>query len=155
MTDDNDSDIFTTLRGVECFAGLTDGEIRGLAGHVTRRRVGAGEVVVREDERDTSVFVLAAGRLTIRMQFRDAETPVVGAIEPGDLFGEMALLTGKPRSATVTADAPSEVLEIAADGIQALIKKRPDVREQIRRIISDRQAANLKTVMVLANDQSG
>jgi len=151
----DDIDAFGVLRAVECFAGLTDGEVSALAGQVTRRRFEAGDVIIREDDRDTSMFVLAAGRLTIRMVFRDTESPQVGIIEPGDLFGEMALLTGKPRSATVTADAPSEVLEIAAEGIQALIKKRPDVQQQIRRIVTDRQAENLKTVMVLANEQSG
>ncbi len=153
MADDNDA--FGVLRAVGCFAGLTDEEVGGLAEHATRRSVAAGDVIIREDDADTAMFVLADGRLTIRMAFRDAETPVVATIEPGDLFGEMALLSGKPRSATVTADVASEVIEIDAAGIQALIKKRPDVQQQIRSMVAERQAENLKTVMILANDRSG
>jgi len=149
------SDIFVTLRNVDCFAGLTDEEIGSLESHVTSRAIDAGEVIIREDDRDTSMFVLAEGRLTIRMSFRGDEEPQVASIEPGDLFGEMALLTGKPRSATVSAEAPSKVIEIDAAGIQSLIRNRPDVQQQIRQMIADRQAENLKTVMGLANDQTG
>ena len=143
------------LRQPVCFAGLKDDELATVEGHLTRHELAAGDVIIREDDRDTAMYVLADGRLTIRMSFRGTDAPQVASIRPGDLFGEMALLTGQPRSATVSAEVPSKVVEIAAEGIQALIRNRPDVRDQIRRIIADRQAENLKTVMGLANERSG
>ena len=80
------------------------------------RRVGEGEVVLREGDGGTSFYVVASGRLAVSKRDERGEAVVLAQLGEGDFFGEMALLSGAPRAATVVAEEPCELLEFRADG---------------------------------------
>lgn len=79
-------------------------------GWFERVRFTPGEVVVREGERDERAYILMAGRCEVFREGRDGEQRVLRAIGPGEVFGEVALLTGAPRTASVRALTAAEAL---------------------------------------------
>jgi CRP-like cAMP-binding protein len=83
-----------------------------------------GEVIVREGESGASMFLVLAGKVAITVGPDQREVAVTQA---GGYFGEMSLLTGDPRTATVTARGNCTVLEITADAFRAYVQRHPEV----------------------------
>ncbi|MGB8931702.1 MAG: cyclic nucleotide-binding domain-containing protein, partial [Anaeromyxobacteraceae bacterium] len=125
--------IFSDL-GRDAFMALMQGMVL--------HRVGQGEPVLREGESGDSFFVVASGRFTVSKRDEAGETILLARLGEGDFFGEMALLSGAPRAATVTADAPSEVLEFRPDVLVALAGRHPQLAQSIRRFYRQRLLAN-------------
>ena len=86
------------LRNVPLFSGLDDRELGQIAGGMQERRVAAGDDVVRQGAGGAGFFVIEEGEAEVTV---DGERR--GTLGPGDYFGEIALLTGSERTATVTA----------------------------------------------------
>jgi CRP-like cAMP-binding protein len=86
------------LRRVPLFADLDDDELARVAGVFKERRFPAGETVIKQDSGAAAFFVIDAGEAEV---FVDGESKRV--LEPGDYFGEMALIDAGTRTATVTA----------------------------------------------------
>lgn len=129
--------LFSDL-GREAFLALTEGM-------VLHRRP-AGEPVLREGETGTSLYVVASGRFAVSKRDAAGEPVVLAHLGEGDFFGEMALLSGAPRAATVTAEGPGEVLELPAALLQAVAGKHPHVADSLRRFYRQRLLANAMAV---------
>ncbi|OFW08711.1 MAG: hypothetical protein A3H96_08590 [Acidobacteria bacterium RIFCSPLOWO2_02_FULL_67_36] len=126
------------LMGIDLFAGLTDDERRELAAGTPTRKYGDGETIVREQEPGQSMFVLCSGRAAVVV---GPDCREVATIESGGYFGEMSLLTGEPRSATVLAKGDAVVLELDADQFRRLGARDPRRVEQIGVAAVTRRAA--------------
>ena len=122
------------------FTNLRPDEIKLLANHLEIHEVAAGESVIRQNETDTSMFVLAEGLLEILIDDQSVGHPVkVAEIGPGSFFGEMSLLADEPRSATVRAVTDSLVCEIARDSLSKLLAERREIAETLGRAVVKRQ----------------
>jgi small-conductance mechanosensitive channel/CRP-like cAMP-binding protein len=88
----------------------------------------AGEVVVRQGDQGGSLFVIRRGDLAVMLAGADGR---VAHLHSGDVFGEMSLLTGEPRSATVAAENDCELLEIDADGFRRLVLTNPTMLDRV------------------------
>ncbi len=86
------------LKKVPLFAGLNDRELEQIATSMRERRVAAGEVVLEQGAGGAGFFVVDEGEADVTV-----DGSPVGMVGPGDYFGEIALLTGSDRTATVTA----------------------------------------------------
>ena len=86
------------LKKVPLFAGLDDRELGEIAASMQERRVGAGETVLEQGAAGAGFFVIEEGEAEVTVNGEPR-----GTIGPGDYFGEIALLTGSDRTATVTA----------------------------------------------------
>src|SRR5205085_4699503 len=93
------------LRGLLPFARMDNDEFEVLAPLLTRRTFAKGEFVFREGDPGTDLYVIAMGTASVRREEGKRSTRLVTFGE-GTLFGEMALLDAKPRSASVQADGP-------------------------------------------------
>ena len=103
------------LASLPIFAGLPPARIEAAARQVAERPVEAGEVVIREGDPADRFYVIRDGRFRVTQDAgADAEPRELRTLGPGDVFGELGLLTGAPRSATVTAIEPGTLL--ALDG---------------------------------------
>jgi small-conductance mechanosensitive channel/CRP-like cAMP-binding protein len=122
------SDREEVLRGVDLFMSLDDEQRRAIAASTRTRVYGDGEMVVREGEPGHSMFIVSSGRAAVVLE-RDKQ--VVATIDKGGYFGEMSLLTGDPRTATVVAQGDAVVLEIDADLFRKLAVESPDAIERI------------------------
>ena len=87
-----------TLKKVPLFADLNDKELAEIAGSMRERRFSAGDTVTQEGAAGVGFFVIEAGEADITVDGQPK-----GTIGPGDYFGEVALLTGSDRTATITA----------------------------------------------------
>jgi small-conductance mechanosensitive channel/CRP-like cAMP-binding protein len=121
-----------SLRSVEVLAALSEEQLRKLAREDAERLYAAGEPVIRQGDRGSSMFVVLSGRVEVTAR-REPGTPAVRLAElgPGEYFGEMTLLTGAARVATVTAVEQTRLLEVCRDTFRGVIATRPDLVERL------------------------
>lgn len=116
------------VAGVDLFAKLEEDQRRAIAQRAAMRTFGNGEAIVRGGDPGHSMFVVCEGRVAIVLADGGRE---VAAIEKGGYFGEMSLLTGEPRNATVLARGDTTVLEIDAESFRALAASDPEAMEAV------------------------
>jgi len=116
------------LAGVDLFSRLSDEQRRHIAAASTIRLYGHGEAIVRQNAPGQSMFIVCSGSASVVLEPDRRE---VAVIEKGGYFGEMSLLTGDPRSASVVARGDTAVLELDADLFRALGVADPQAVEQI------------------------
>ena len=102
----------TVLRTVPLFAGFADEQLRTLSGVVTRRSVPRGAVVIVEGDPTDSLYIVISGRMRVLMSDADGKEVILAILGPGEFFGEMGLIDDNPRSATVVAVEPCELIVI-------------------------------------------
>jgi CRP-like cAMP-binding protein len=109
------------LRRVPFFEDLTPEDLERICAIGERRTFQPGESIVSKDEEGLDLFVMMSGSASV-------ETGgAVHTLGPGQFFGEMALLANRPRSATVTASEPVEVMTIRAMYFKPFLVKNPSV----------------------------
>ena len=114
------------LANVALFAGCNQKELAKVASLVDEVDLAAGTVIARQGRPGREFFVIAEGRVTVEMP--DGATVPLG---PGSFFGEMALLDGGPRVATVTAASPVVVLVVERRAFASLLREVPSVAEKM------------------------
>lgn len=142
------------LERVEILArSLEPAELADLAGRMVRRTFARGEAVVRQGEPGRSMFVLAEGLAEVQVRAKDGEPDRrLARIDPGQCIGEMSLLTGGPRSATVRALTDVVAFEISKDHLEALLDARPELAGTLSWMVAERR---LQTVQALAEPVPG
>jgi small-conductance mechanosensitive channel/CRP-like cAMP-binding protein len=127
------------LSAVDIFAPLSVEETERLAAASASHVFAPGEMVIRAGDQGSSMFVVHHGR--VQVQVTEGGKPrVVAVLSEGDFFGEMALLTGEPRTASVVALGETEVLEIGHAAMKPLFDTNPDLAESISYTIAERRA---------------
>ncbi len=116
------------------FSGLSPAALELLAQHSHQLRFAPGEAVVRKDDASRALYVIAAGQVTV-----EVGGVTVGSLEAGNVFGEIAFLTGKPRTATVRAAAALDAVEIDSDALRALLADHPELATQLAERMARRQ----------------
>jgi CRP-like cAMP-binding protein len=128
------------LEHVALFTVLDEAEMAALAARMRSHLCPAGQVIVEQGESGASMYIVAEGLLYVYIPQADAgESIKVSEISPGQFFGEMALLTGEPRSATVKAETDALVYEITKEDMELLLDKRPEIAEQLTQMIAQRR----------------
>jgi small-conductance mechanosensitive channel/CRP-like cAMP-binding protein len=122
---------------VEILAGLTGDQRAALARAARTLLFAAGETIVAEGDAGASMFVLLRGEASVRLALTDGE---VARLREGAVFGEMSLLTGDARSATVVAERDCELLEIGADAFRNVVLNDPAIVERIAAAVAKRRA---------------
>ena len=116
---------------------LSRDELRGVARDVDRTRFTHGETLMQQNDQGESFYVLVAGQVHGRITNSETDRPIEFDLHPGALFGEMSMLTGLPRSATMTAATDCELLEFDRRAFAHLLS----LREEIPHVLSDLAAA--------------
>jgi CRP-like cAMP-binding protein len=109
-----------------------------------------GELVVREHEPGDSFYVIVQGSAEV-MLGPDGTARVVGRLTPPDVFGEMSLLMGEPRTATVRAATDMVVLVVDRDAFKQIITADPAILDPLSEIAARRQAEQQEHRRVLAS----
>ena len=123
------------------FAGLPDEALADIYRTMRPRQFAAGEVLFRAGDDGDSLFVIESGLLLVTLGPAEGQAPSAATIDRlrrGDVVGEMALLTGEPRSATVIAAVPTAVWELDRTGFAAIIARHPEVLLNLNRVLSHR-----------------
>lgn len=111
------------------FEGFSEEELLAVIRRLQLLSCEPGDVVLSEGEEGESLFVLAAGTVQVHVRNRAGRNVFVCTLDEGAFFGEIAALSGKPRSATVTAATACELLELDRDALDAIVAVHPRVRE--------------------------
>jgi CRP-like cAMP-binding protein len=98
---------------------------------------GAEEVIVQQGEAGCSMFIVVAGEAMVTLEPSHQE---VARLRPGGFFGEMSLLTGEARTATVTAVTDCDLVEITADAFRQFVLQNPAALEQVGAAVAGRSA---------------
>jgi small-conductance mechanosensitive channel len=125
------------IDAVDIFAPLSAEQRRELTEAARPALYAEGEVIVREGDRGSSMFIVRTGEASLRL---DPGGDEIAHFRHGDFFGEMSLLTGEPRTATVMAATDCELLEIGADAFRRVVLADPAVVERISSAVSTRRS---------------
>jgi len=128
----------TLLRTTLLFADLSDDEITSIHDAAGERALQRGDVLFTEGEEPDHLYLVVAGRIAIANKSIDGRESVVALMEPGDLFGEMALFDNLGRSAEARALEPSTVLAVPYEPVQAVYQSRPEALWSVVKLLVGR-----------------
>ena len=134
--------VFERLSAIEIFEPLSDDETMQLARDAEPRVFAPGETIIKTGEPGATMFVINHGAVKIQVPDNSNDKlTTLATLHEGRFFGEMALLTGAPRSATVIAVEETEVFEIGHGAAKNLLKSNPFLAEALSKAIAERQMA--------------
>ena len=115
------------LKNVPLFSALDDGELAHLTRVVRERHFKKHTTIVHVDDPGTALYILKSGLAKITLEDHQGAEFILRLLYPTDFFGDMALLDGMPRSATITTQAPSVVLTLARDPFLDMLAQSPTI----------------------------
>lgn len=125
---------------IALFQGLSNVELSKLLGRLAKRRLHAGEALFEQGDFGESMFIIERGEAQLYSQIGETRQPLT-VLGPGDSLGEMALLTGETRSATVVALGELALYEIDRETFDRLIAEHPSISAYFIRMLSRRLTA--------------
>lgn len=126
------------LQSVPIFSPLSEAEIEKLARASDTRVFAPGEAIVRRGQDGDSMFVIIRGSVKVQVPDGNGQR-TINNLRSNDFFGEMSLLTGQPRSATVVAEGETEVLQIRKEAIKPIFENNPDLMKSVCKIVEQRR----------------
>jgi CRP-like cAMP-binding protein len=120
------------------FADLEKDVLKSLASSARMRRFAQGELIASEGEDATAFFVLTEGRAEVIRSLGQDDEAVLAQLREGEFFGEMALLDGYPRLASVRATTDCECFVLTRWDFLALVRTSPEVAVAVLRVLSRR-----------------
>lgn len=119
------------------FADMTSEEIAGFIASTERKTFREGELVLQEGKPGRDLYIVTRGLLRVETRTEPGKVLRMGVLTMGDVFGEVAFLTGRPRTATVVAETAAECLEIGEEAWAAL-GRFPRVRKVLEEVHEER-----------------
>ena len=123
---------------MDVVAGLSDRELDELLDDVEWVVVPGGEALFHQDEESDSFYVVVRGRLRAVLTDETGEQVVIRELSRGDAVGELGLLTGAPRSATVVAVRDTELARFSAAAFACVVERTPRIALPLARIVANR-----------------
>lgn len=123
------------IRHVPLFSQCSKRELAQVAGLADELDLRDGKVLIREGERGREFFVLLEGNAEVMKDGRRINT-----LGPGDFFGEIALVSDSPRTATVTASGPVHTLVITDRSFRRLLDEQPEIQRKVLLALAERLA---------------
>lgn len=96
-----------------------------------------GQIIFLEGETGNNLYVIQEGQVRIAKVYQDREV-LLDVLKPGDIFGEMAILENKPRSANAVASGTLRLMPISRENFDSVVRTHPDIATRIIEILSDR-----------------
>ncbi|MBI5488210.1 MAG: cyclic nucleotide-binding domain-containing protein [Deltaproteobacteria bacterium] len=115
------------LGRVEIFSRCKRGDLKTMARSCQEVTFQAGETLCRQGERGVAMFVIVAGKVRIVEDMPDGSSVLLGHLGPDAVVGEMAVVDGEERMATVIAEEPTSCLTLTSWDLKAAIRERPAI----------------------------
>jgi CRP/FNR family cyclic AMP-dependent transcriptional regulator len=125
------------LAGVPLFAGCSKKELGEISSLADELSFPEGTTLIEEGRQGHEFFVLVEGSVDVRRKGRK-----VSSLGDGSFFGEMSLVSSRPRNATVTASSPVRVLVIHEQAFRRLLRDSPPIQLKVLQTLADRAAEN-------------
>jgi CRP-like cAMP-binding protein len=131
------SDKISCLKNTELFKSLGDTELQELSNRLRERVYPPNTAIVREGASGGSMFIIKNGKVDVRK--REPTTGIdltIASLDSGTCFGEMALLTGNPRTATVMATQATSVFVLEKKDFESLLREHPSISMSLNKILA-------------------
>jgi CRP/FNR family cyclic AMP-dependent transcriptional regulator len=128
----------TILERTRLFRGLPPATIDRISALSTRRSYGTGAIVFSQADPGDALYGVVRGKIRISASSPDGREMFLNIMEPGDTFGEIALLDGRHRTATASATSPSELIVIARDHFLYLLESEPKLVSHVVQLLCER-----------------
>ncbi|MBX7144908.1 MAG: mechanosensitive ion channel [Oligoflexia bacterium] len=130
-----------SIQAIPLFSSLSSEELASLAQDSVLLDFACGEKVVHQGDRGDSLYIIRQGEAAVSVTDSQGKGHEVARLRSGDFFGEMALLTGEPRSATVSATEDMQIVVVYKEALRAIMEHRPELARTLAKIMRDRQSA--------------
>ena len=117
---------------------LSREQLEKIASEQDEQTYAEGEQIIRQGEPGTSMFIITEGEVTVGVEASEKEHVQLRRLQVGEYFGEMSLMTGEPRSATVTATTETRVFEVTRTSFREILEQQPGLLEKIGKNIHRR-----------------
>ena len=132
---------FKTLRRVELFAQLTDDELRKLAERLKYAPFAKGNIITRQGTPAQHwLYIIINGDAEVYLEAANGEKRILNVLTKGSFFGEMSLMTGAPRVASVIAKTDVECYRLDKDAFEEIMRERPSIADEVAHILVERRA---------------
>jgi tetratricopeptide (TPR) repeat protein len=111
------------------FENLSEAEREAVVSKMSLEHFQEGDIVISEGESGSSLYVVVSGEVKVFTRGPHGENIYLARLGEGDFFGEVSVLTGKPRTATITASQRSEMLKLDKESLDEVVKHHPRVRD--------------------------
>ncbi len=128
-----------SLQSIALFEPLSEEDIDLIAANSYEQTFHPGDTIMREGAEESSLLIIASGVVQVSRQGQRGKEVDVERLGAGDFIGEMALLTGRPRSATVRALVATSGIIVPHEAIEPILKKNPQLSEKIAEIMVERK----------------
>ncbi|MDH4284436.1 MAG: mechanosensitive ion channel family protein [Gallionellaceae bacterium] len=130
-----------TLRRVELFSQMTNEELRTLAERLRYVPFSRGNIITRQgDLKSHWLYVIINGEVEVHLESPEGMKRLIGSLGKGNFFGEMGLMTGAPRSATVIAKTDVECYRLDKEMFEEILRARPAIAEEMAHLLASRRA---------------
>ena len=126
------------LQNTELFRSLTDEERDELAGSLVNAPFVRGEAITQQGAEAHWLYIMTEGEADVRVS-HDGVSKKVGSLQGGDYFGEMGLMTGDRRSATIIAQSHVHCYRLSKEAFEAILRRRPEMAEEISATLAARR----------------
>lgn len=137
---ESENEIYERIKEADIFAPLSEEETEKIADAAHLRVFAPDEAIVQKDQPGGSMFIVHKGSVEIQTVDDAGEKQSVGILREGNVFGEMSLLTGEPRSATVVARDEAQVLQIGKHCLKPILDENPNLINLLSKIVAERRA---------------
>src|SRR5689334_19305645 len=133
------SKVIDLLRSMDLFSELADGELGKVARLLKEIKVSENDVIFEQGDAGDALYIVLQGRVRIATTDSFGRERVLAFYGPGEFFGDMAVLTGEPRSASATAGTDLRLLQLRKDDFDMLVATSVGMMRGMLRIMVDRQ----------------
>lgn len=139
-------DVAPTSSVIPLFADLTQDEFNDFTKRmVVHNNIPAGKAIIKEGDAGASVYVMTRGAVGV-YTMAGGKRVDLAVLQPSDFFGEIAFLTGKPRTATVETTDESDFLEVPEEQLRDLMSQRPRIKEVLQRYYEQRSQSTIEKI---------
>lgn len=121
------------LRNVPLFAVLDEFQLRSLANMMSRKSAPKNRTIIKAGDPTDSLYIVIAGRTKVQMSDDEGKEVILSVLGPGDFFGEMGLLDGAPRAASVVTLEQSEFVSLSKEDFHKLLRENFEMAMVIMR----------------------
>lgn len=143
------------LRNTQLFGQIEDRQLRGLAKQLKQRRLNRNQVLFRQGDPADALYIVVSGRVRVATADRAGNEKVLAFLGSGEVVGEMGLLSGSSRSATVVASTDVELLQLRKTDFDSVVAGNFDVMRDLARALVRRREATQQRALEEANVGDG
>jgi NTE family protein len=124
-------DYIESIRKINLFRGLTEESLQDLLASFAWVELTENDLLFSQGDKSRSMYILLSGYLLATLKTQNGHIESIGKIHPGEVVGEMGLLTKRPRSLTIKALTNSNLLELSEENFTTFVKSNPDAVYQM------------------------